>query len=78
MRLDAQFDGTDHVADRYGACGKLVVEIVDVGAAAEESVCARENDGFDLVVGVRGLDRFVQLGAIGKRKRVDRRIIQRN
>ena len=78
MRLDAEFDHADHIADRDGFRRNLVVEIVDIGAAAEEAVCARENDGFDGIVGMRGLDRCVQLGAIGKRKRVDRRIIQSN
>ncbi len=72
----ALLDRGDHVANRLGFRRRLGGEVVDVGAAREVPVGAGEHDCRDTGIGRRGLDDRHDLRE-GERKRVDRRIVER-
>ena len=78
MNFATALDRGDDIANRDRAWGELFLKAVDVSARAEEPVCAGDDDRFDLVVRVRGTNLIEQFRTICERKRVDRRIIERD
>ena len=64
--LCARLDRGDDVTYRYRVRRELRIEVVDVGAGAEEPVGAGQDDRLDRSVGMRRLDCREQPRAIGK------------
>jgi len=74
--LLAALDRRDDVANRLGLGRRFGREVVDVGAAAEDAVGAGEDHRFYRRVVLGRFDRGQQVGRIGERERVHRRIVE--